>query len=219
MGDDISICTEIYVHFLVWFITLFKTENANPNILRKLTRVERDSLSPLFRIIWNMFAHWIKYCLKINKNYHKTHVSIIWWADFVQIMRMFEQLRSSKPIHLSTKLWCLMELKDSGCYLTVASWHFLELRDSTALGLGGRNSLSQRTLSSLWWHEVEGQQPLSLIVMTLIIFSLLIFFFGKEAFSFSTTIPTGGILEKYFLFIWKWSLTWGLIFLLAKSGK
>lgn len=156
MGDDISICTETYVHFLVWFITLFKTENANPNILRKLTRVERGSLSPLFRIIWNMFAHWIKYCLKINKNYHKTHVSIIWWADFVQIMRMFEQLRSSKPIHLSTKLWCLMELKDSGCYLTVASWHFLELRDSTALGLGGRNSLSQRTLSSLWWHEVEG---------------------------------------------------------------
>ena len=137
-------------------ITLFKTENANPNILRKLTRVERGSLSPFFRIIWNMFAHWIKYCLKINKNYHKTHVSIIWWADFVQIMRILEQLRSSKPIHLSTKLWCLMELKDRGCYFTIASWHFLELQDSTALGLRGRNSLSQRTLSPLWWHEMEG---------------------------------------------------------------
>ena len=29
-----------------------------------------------------------------------------------------------------------MELKDSGCYLTVASWHFLELQDSTALDSG-----------------------------------------------------------------------------------
>lgn len=44
-----------------------------------------------------------------------------------------------------------MELKDGGCYLTFASWHFLELQDSTALGLGSRNSLSQRTL-----HKVEG---------------------------------------------------------------
>lgn len=30
-----------------------------------------------------------------------------------------------------------MELKDSGCYLAIASWHFLELQDSTELGLGG----------------------------------------------------------------------------------
>ena len=41
--------------------------------------------------------------------------------------------------------------ENGGCYLTFASWHFLELQDSTALGLGSRNSLSQRTL-----HKVEG---------------------------------------------------------------
>ena len=40
----------------------------------------------------------------MSKKYHKTHVSSIWWVDSVQILRMLGQLKSSKPIQLSTKL-------------------------------------------------------------------------------------------------------------------
>ena len=39
-----------------------------------------------------------------------------------------------------------MELKDHGCYLTVASWHFLELQDSAELGLRQEFPFSVREL-------------------------------------------------------------------------
>lgn len=42
--------------------------------------------------------------------------------------------------------WCFMELKDHGGYLTIASWHFLELQDSTELGLRQEFPFSVREL-------------------------------------------------------------------------
>lgn len=53
-----------------------------------------------------MFAHQMKLCLKksVSKKYHKTQLSHILRADFVQTLRMPEQLQSSKLIHLSTNL-------------------------------------------------------------------------------------------------------------------
>lgn len=92
----------------------------------------------------------------MSKKDHKTHVSSIWWVGFVQISSMLGQLKSSKPIHLSAKLmlngverpWWLFDY----CLLALSRTPGLYWVRTQA----GIPFLGQRTLSSLWWHQVEG---------------------------------------------------------------
>lgn len=119
----------------------------------------------------------------MNKTYHRTHVSSIWWVDFVQT----GQLTSSKPIYLSSNCPCSMPF----------------------LGLHGVGTPPGHPF---WWKNFKlsggtrckAQSPLR--VMIFIFLSQFLFFVG-EAFSFSTAIL--GHSRKSFIYL-KLKRNWAL---------
>lgn len=87
-----------------------------------------------------------------------------------------------------------MELADSGCYLAIGPWHFLELQDSTELGLGAGILFSKnfKLSGDMRWKDsnlFSDSHDLNYLYR----FSSLV----KRYFP-STAIPTGGILENIF---------------------